>query len=898
MLLTISTSFDPATDLGYVLCKNPARPLVFELSFGRAHVFYPQADDQHCTAAMLLEIDPVALARHDGPNTLYDYVNDRPYVCSSFLSVAISRVFGTALQGKNRDKPELAAQAIPLTATISALPCRQGADLIKRLFEPLGYTVTCTNDVLDPQFPEWGNGWYHKVTLSATLTVRELLTHLYMLIPVLDNEKHYFVGKDEVGKLLTHGRGWLDKHPARDVIIRRYLGYKRGLADAAAIQIAEAAAEAEGNEADTTDASEAEPTAQPEAEAQPTAVEERIGLHEQRFRAVASVLAACGASRIIDLGCGEGKLLVSLATVEQFSELVGVEVSPFSLERARRRLRKLDKGQRDRVTLMQGSLTYKDSRTQGFDAAVCVEVIEHLDPPRLDAFEESVFVCTRARTIVVTTPNREYNVLFPNLPAGTFRHNDHRFEWTRSEFRSWADRVAERFGYSVAYSGIGSEHEDHGCPTQMAVFTLRDDDAGAVAHSNDGLPSIDSVLGKRDFPTRLIPEIFIRRENSCAALEAMSRFAVDPRWLVYLPPTMSPSETSEEPGLLEHPDQAFDYFMGRGIRQVVCEEKHMGSRAVVIVCRDEEVAARRFGISGEGAGVCYTRMGRRFFADRELEAALIDEVRKAVTAAGLWSEFKTDWVVLDCELMPWSGKAQGLILKQYASTGAAAVASLPDVIASLKQAQGRGQPVDELLTFNEQRLGCAQLYREAYRRYCWPVNSLADWKLAPFHLLATEGAVHSNQSNVWHMVTLARLAAANPGLLVATPYKTVTLSDPESRRQAIRWWETMTGAGGEGMVVKPYMFLNRDEAGLVQPAIKCRGPEYLRIIYGPEYTLPGNLERLRKRGLKAKRGLAIREFALGLEALERFVQGEPLARVHECAFAVLALETEPVDPRL
>jgi 3' terminal RNA ribose 2'-O-methyltransferase Hen1 len=920
MLLTISAAFKPATDLGYVLCKNPARVQVFELPFGKAHVLYPKAGEDECTACLLLDIDPVGPARNDGPGTIYDYVNDRPYVSSSFLSVAIARVFGTALQGKNKEKPELSAQAIPLTATISALPCRQGAELIERLFEPLGYIVSVTSHELDPKFPEWGEGWYHNVTLTATTTVRQLLSHLYVLIPVLDNEKHYFVGKSEVEKLLKHGEGWLENHPARDAIIRRFLGYKRGLANAAQTQLAESSAEGEGNpeetanceeqpvaseEAVTSGAESEEAGADPEptadtagAEVEPEPTPERLSLHEQRFRAVASVLTSCGAKRIIDLGCGEGKLLVQLAGVEQFAELRGIEVSPRSLEWARRRLRKLDQSQRDKVKVALGSLTYKDTLTQGFDAAVCVEVIEHLDPPRLQAFEKTVFAFARSRTVVVTTPNREYNVLFPKLAAGEFRHSDHRFEWTRAEFRTWGDRVAERFGYTVSYSGIGAEHPEHGAPTQMAVFTLASDAAPLAADGNDGLPSIETVLGKREFPTRLVPDIFVRPGNASAALEAMSRFAVDPRWLVYLPPTMSPSETSQEPGLLEHPAQAFDHFQRHGVSRVVCEEKHMGSRAVVIVCRDQDVARRRFGIVGQGSGICYTRMGRRFFDDRQLESALIEEVRSALTAADFWSQFSTDWVVLDCELMPWSGKAQGLLRKQYASTGSAACASLPDAISALQEALTRGLPVEELLDLHKKRLECANRYRDAYRRYCWPVKSLSDWKLAPFHVLATEGAVHSDKNHVWHMQTLARVAAASSGIVVATAFKVVDLTSAATRAEATAWWEELTASGGEGMVVKPFEFVCHDSVGLVQPAIKCRGKEYLRIIYGPEYTLPGNLERLRKRGLSRKRRLALGEFALGLEALQRFVAGEPLAAVHECVFAVLALETEPVDPRL
>lgn len=418
---------------------------------------------------------------------------------------------------------------------------------------------------------------------------------------------------------------------------------------------------------------------------------------------------------------------------------------------------------------------------------------------------------------------------------------------------------------------------------------------------HDDLLSIEDVIGKRLIETRLQRRITIREENAVTALEVMSRFAANPKWLIYLPPTMSPSETSRAAGLLEHPAEAFAYFRHNGAARVVCEEKHMGSRAVVIVCRSEEAAERRFGVVGEGSGICYTRTGRRFFDDRELEAEFLQRVREAMTAAGLWEELETDWVLLDCELMPWSAKAQELLRRQYAAVGAASRASLLAARSALDTALGRGVETEAIEAIAEryrEREEMAARYVEAYRRYCWPVASLADLKLAPFHLLASERAVHVDRDHVWHMEMLGRMCRADEGLLLETPYRVVDLTEPESEAEAIRWWEELTGRGGEGMVVKPVDFIARGERGLLQPAIKCRGREYLRIIYGPEYTAPEHLERLRARALGAKRSLALREFALGIEALERFARGEPLRRVHECVFGVLALESEPVDPRL
>jgi protein phosphatase len=423
----------------------------------------------------------------------------------------------------------------------------------------------------------------------------------------------------------------------------------------------------------------------------------------------------------------------------------------------------------------------------------------------------------------------------------------------------------------------------------------------STQQQHDDLLDIDDVIGKRIVETRLHGRVTVREEQAIAALEVISRFAANPKWLIYLPPTMSPSETSTEPGLLEHPAEAFGYFRSQDVPRVICQEKHMGSRAVVVLCRDEEAARRRFGVAGEGIGIVYTRTGRRFFDDAALEQALLSCVRDAADRADLWRELDSDWLLLDCELMPWSAKAQELLRGQYAAVGAASQAVFPPALRALEQAAARGADVGTLQAWYGERAAMAEAYIASYRRYCWPVRSLADLRLAPFHLLASEGAVHAGKDHRWHMATLARLAAADDQaspLLMSTAIQEVVLDDEASIAQGIAWWEALTARGGEGMVVKPLDFVVHGPRGMAQPAVKCRGREYLRIIYGPEYTAPANLERLRRRGLGAKRSLALREFALGLEGLERFARSEPLRRVHECVFAVLALESEPVDPRL
>jgi protein phosphatase len=421
----------------------------------------------------------------------------------------------------------------------------------------------------------------------------------------------------------------------------------------------------------------------------------------------------------------------------------------------------------------------------------------------------------------------------------------------------------------------------------------------AAQHELDDLLDLADVSGKRIISTRLHHTVTIREENGTAALEVMSRFAADPKWLIHLPPTMSPSETTTHPGLLEHPAEAFAYFRRNGVPTVICEEKHMGSRAIVIVCRDADVAHRRFGIPGEATGVVYTRTGRRFFDDAAVEGELLALIARAFEDSKLWETLRTDWVCLDCELMPWSAKAQELIRRQYAAVGAAARAALPEAVAALERTSRRGVPVGDVLDRYAERAALAARYEEAYRRYAWPVASVDDLRLAPFHVLATEGAVHIDRDHRWHMETIrSACGAGGRGVLVATESRTVDVTDPASEAAATEWWDTLTANGGEGMVIKPLTVIARGPRGLVQPALKCRGREYLRIIYGPEYTLPGNLDRLRVRSVAAKRSLALREFALGIESLERFVRREPLRRVHECVFGVLALESEPVDPRL
>ena len=414
------------------------------------------------------------------------------------------------------------------------------------------------------------------------------------------------------------------------------------------------------------------------------------------------------------------------------------------------------------------------------------------------------------------------------------------------------------------------------------------------------LLDIDDVRGKRVVNTRHLPNITVRAENAAAAFEVMNRYAIDPRWLIYLPPTMSPSATSSVEGLLEHPAEAFAYYRTNGVRRAICEEKHMGSRAVAVVCRDEEVARDRFGIAGQGAGVVFTRTGRPFFAagdEARFEGELLARLRHAADRRDLWGALDTDWFCVDAELMPWSAKAGELLDEHYRPVAAAARMGLPQATAALDAANARGVDCAELAADFRARSAMADDYAAALARYVWPVRDVTDLRLAPFHLLASEGAVHADKDHGWHMATLADLCAGDD-VLSPTAHQVVELDDEASCAAAVAWWESLTADGGEGMVVKPWDFVARKGNRLLQPAVKCRGREYLRIIYGPEYTAERHLSRLRERDLRRKGGLARREFALGLEALARFVEREPLHRVHECVFGVLAMESEGVDPRL
>ncbi|SON62300.1 Ubiquinone biosynthesis O-methyltransferase [Mycobacterium simulans] len=456
MIFTVGTTHRPATDLGYLLHKHPGRAQSMDVNSGTAHVFYPEASDERCTAAVLLEVDPVRLVkgRRDDAFALAQYVNDRPYVASSLLAVAVQRLFRTAMAGRCDARPDLVTQPIPLQLHLSALPCRGGADLARQLFEPLGWRVGPTPVPLDPELPEWGDAPYVDLKLTGSQLLSDALNQVYVLLPVLDDAKHYWVGPDEVDKLIRAGAGWLAGHPARNLISRRYLAHQRQLTAAAMERLA-----------DLDDA----PVEQLDNAVEPTA---QRPLAAERCRVVLDVLRAAGASRVADLGCGDGRLVRDLLADPSFALIIGADVSATALAYAERRLNVAEMSQRQssRLRLFQSSLTYRDERLAGLDAAVLMEVIEHVDPPRLPALARSVFGAARPGLVLVTTPNAEHNVRFAGLAHGAFRHPDHRFEWTRPEFRSWASGVASAYGYGVRFLPVGDDDPEVGPPTQLAVF--------------------------------------------------------------------------------------------------------------------------------------------------------------------------------------------------------------------------------------------------------------------------------------------------------------------------------------------------------------------------------------------------------------------------------------------
>ena len=861
MLLTLSTSGAGAEDLSYLLHKHPQKVQSYDLSMGQAHVFYPSVSADSVTAALLLDLDPVGLVRQRrGPagegGLLDQYVNDRPYVASSFLSVAIARehhVLPVAIvfdlpedvcHERNRQRPDRGFGRHVVRNQKSAL---------RRALRGLGregfrhvFTFRTEGDVesaVVERQPLWNNRRGEHGPFDTIGDVHGCAAELEALLAELGYVVQNMERTDGLGVTVTPPAGrravflgdLVDRGPDVPRVLRIAMSM---VADGVAwcvpgnhdVKLVRAL---RGKAVQLTHGLDRS-LAQLEAE-------------REAFRhAVAGFLDGPVSHYAFD----DGKLVVAHAGLKESMQGRGSgKVREFCLFGE-------TTGETDEF-----GLPVRINWAAEYRGAAAV-VYGHTPVPEALWLNNTINIDTGCvfggRLTALRYPERQ----IVSVPA-------------RATY-------AEPRRPFLCEPGIAERS-----PQQVV----------------DDVLDLSDVMGKRIIDTPLLPSITIREGNAAAALEVMSRFAANPRWLIYLPPTMSPCETSTRDGYLEHPADAFAYYRNEGVPAVVCEQKHMGSRAVVVVCRDEAAACTRFGVEGEEAalaGVVYTRTGRRFFSDAALEAKLLQHVRDAVTAANLWDALQTNWLCLDCELMPWSAKAQELLRTQYAAVGSAGTHALAAASTALAGAAERLPEAAALAAAFAQRRANLDRFVAAYRGYCWPVESLADLRLAPFHLLASEGAVHADKPHAWHLDVAQRLVhAAGAPPLFATEHVVVEVTDERSLTAGVAWWEQLTERGGEGMVAKPAEFTpGRGRRGLTQPAVKCRGREYLRIIYGPQYDHPDHLTRLRQRGLGRKRSLAVREFALGLEGLHRFVRREPLRRVHECVFAVLALESEPVDPRL
>jgi SAM-dependent methyltransferase len=840
MLLTLRTTDRPQAGFARAPGHPPGEVRSVELPAGRAYLFHPAAD----AAAVLVELDPVALRAGAGPFPGY-----APYAASGLLGTALGRLLAPALAADD-DEP----RAVEARVWVLACP---DVSVLTRLFEPLGYAVEAARLPFDPEDPRSGASWLHAVALSGRQRLRDVVSHLRALLPLFDDGWARRARDAEAAGLWEEGRAWLETHPERPVLEWRLLQLGRPV------------------------------------------------IHERRHHAVLAALKESGARRVLDLGCGPGELLASLLDEPQFDEVVGVEVARDELARAAARLA----GGRGRV--LHGSLAYRDARLAGFDAAAVVEVIEHLDPPQLAAFEDAVWAGARPGTVAVTTPNADYNTLFPD--RGTrMRHPDHRFEWTRAEFRAWAEGVAARHGYGVRFGAVGPEDEHVGPLTQMAVFHRLSGapastsdaadaaDGGAAARPDAGIELAD-VAGERTVSTRLGGGIRVSADEAAAALEVMGRFAVDPRWLVYLPPTTPAAVAPPGAEVLEHPSAALAYYRSRGVTGVALQELHGGRRVTAVVCRDAEVARLRFRAAPGETGAVYSAAGRPFFATRAAEEAFLARLRGALDGGGVWDELATGWVALEGVMGPGVPLMREVDSRLhpppslYWALSAAARATLAAEEAALAEAVDNGVDAAALLARTRERAGLAAAYTATCRRALRPVTAPHALRLAPVRILAGEQAVHAERDPGWHRERLARACHAAPHTLRQTEQTVLDLAHPraETEAEAEAWWEAALARGSAGIVARPLEGGSGDGEGPPAPAVKCRGVDALRLVHGPEHTLPEHRERLRGNGLNEDAARTAREWALSMEALDRFVRGESPTRVHECVFAALAVKNGP-----
>lgn len=718
-----------------------------------------------------------------------------------------------------------------IEARIAALWSPVGDAILRRMFEPLGYAVEAPPIPIDTARPHLGWSGFRTLVLTGTHRPADVVSHLRVILPLADPRPRAerLAGAAE---LWEEGRRWLETHPSRELIERNLLGRSGAR-----------------------------------------------GLHGLRHDTVLAALRESGARRVLDLGCGTGALLRQLLAEPQFEEVTGMEVVLADLAVAKS---ELPAGGRGRV--MHGSLAYRDARLAGYDAAALVEVIEHMDPARLAACEGVVWETARPATVVVTTPNAEYNTLFSDTRRT--RHPDHRFEWTRAEFRAWGDGVASRHGYAVRYAPAGPEDPNVGPVTQMAIFSRLPDSSGDRDWADAGT-SLGDVAGERTIHTRRGASVPVRAEDAAETLEAMSRFAVDPRWLIHLP--ASPADAPMPDGDADaQPAEALAFYRNRGVRGVALEELRLGTRVVAIVCRDAEVARRRFGVTAGESGSIYTSSGQAYFDTGDAEEAFLARLRGALDAGGVWEDLRTDWVALEgvIEGMPVFREINPRLRPPaalYLAVGAAEREMVEAEESALSRAADAGEDVADALGRARERVAHNRMYLDACSRTFHPVRTIEALRFAPDRILASQGAVHADGDPRWHRERLEPACRAAPGVLRETEQRVIDLADPAAGADAAAWWAAVITRGGAGLVVRSLEAAVNGQ--LLPPDLRCRGEDALRLANGP-----GLIPIVSREEAEEGANHAADEWALSLEALDRFTAGEPIGRVHPCVFAALALK--------
>lgn len=887
-----------ATDVGYVLHKNPFSDVVsFENKFGKSYLLWNKVSNEEVELSLLMDIDSLDLFKKANrgdlqQESLGDYVNNQAYISSVIFTQMISKVFSSCLS-KKCEKLELIEKDWNIEIEIASLKGnRMSKDTIIKLFSDLNYEVELEQLEYNSNF-DWGLSNNYNLTLKHTnITMFDLFSQLTVLIPVINPEKHFQVDHSTLQSFLNKTESWLKNHPMQDLIINRYLDNDKKLTELAKDSI------------DSTNTF---------IEVSEDALEKKESLGQKRYNKFIEILEKNNIQTFVDMGCGDGKLIRKalehkVNDENYFSSIIGCDVATRTLSYVSR---KIKNNNYTEVNLITSSLLYKDPRLLNQDALIFSEVIEHIEPEKHELVLNNIFHFYYPEMVVFSTPNKDYNVVYEL--GDKLRHKDHRFEWSKEEFQTWINNILENYpSYEVLEKGfIGEEEKDLGGSSQYVVFKKRKNISKDLAKNQmlvNHFPmtkgiDLSKILKDKKIPTRFGDVIEIKNKNNLEPLHNLSRFSIPFESLIYIPPTMSPVESGSHENYLEYPTDAFNYYKSKvGVNEVICETKHMGSRGLILVCKDNYTAKKLF--NSKNIGVAWTRSGYRFF-DNDTEKEVMETLHKALTEANIWERLNTTWILLDTEIMPWNFKGEyGLIVKQYADIGCSGKNTLHKSKTSIDNyVSTKDKPSDNILNLKklyDERYSCIEKYIDSYSNYIWKINSFKDLKIAPFHILATSHKVYNEQNHIWHLETIKTIVEKDTsGILTNTDYYLVNLNNETEKANVCKIWEDKTNFGAEGMVIKPLNFMPKDINGnYVQPAIKCRGKEYLRIIYGAEYTLPNTFPRLRKRNVKRKRYLAINEFLLGLEGLSRFVDGNSLEDFHECIFGTLSLDSTTIDPRL